>query len=134
MDDDFEKCVQYIEEKYHRELIWTLIGMTIFTLTFFMLVYITVRVTALVYKTDKVLPGMLVCLCLSLLCGIGYYYTELRSFQTHRFCVTDHRSACVDNFLPILSEFFLSIAITLNVAKWLYFLFRIRTSIKIERK
>ena len=38
----------------------------------------------------------------------------------------------MDNFIPILPELFLAIAVGLNVSKWVYFLLRIRSFISIE--
>lgn len=106
----------------------------VFVFTLVLLVLVTVKVTKMTWQQDKVLPCMLFNLCFSMVSCINYYAYELYTEITYASCYYTHRYICSTNFAPMLPEFFLGIAITLNVSKWIYFLWRITTFIKIEKQ
>ena len=98
-----------------------------------MMIAASVKVTRMVWKGDKFLPLMFYMLSASLVCSIGYLLLHLYANHTNANCGEMTKGFnCWTEWFSILPEFFLAIAVSCNIAKWIYFLMRIRTFIKIE--
>ena len=101
----------------------------ILCLTFFVLVYITYKVIRKVGTSDKVIPLMLFFLQLSALSTMAFFIYDCRVL---RLDAEFNSNACSSTILPTLSNIFLSIAVLLNVNKWIYFTMRIQSRINIR--
>lgn len=106
--------------------------MVIYLATLVLLIAVTVKVVKMVWKSDKILPLMLFSLSASILGMLFFYAFQIITTATHTDCTEDKTYMCMVNYMTILNEFFLSIAVTLNANKWIYFLMRINTFVRIE--
>lgn len=92
--------------------------------------YAAYKTAKLVWPKEKVIPVMLVFLSLSLLGSFCFFlWSLLRVYQwPYPPTVPDQvlaQEACELSVFPFLPVIFLSVAVILNIDKWLYFYFRI---------
>ena len=99
--------------------------------TLILFVIATVKATKLVWPQEKMIPTMLVFLCLSLFGSFAYFlWTLLRTYKypfksTVPVGPVYPEEACELSVFPFLPAVFLAVAVILNIDKWLYFYFRI---------
>jgi hypothetical protein len=97
------------------------------------MLYLTVKVKRLVWKRDKILPLMLMSLSGSVLAFICYYVFELVSEYHLEWQNGDSYSyACCVSYFPNLPAFLLSQGILLNLNKWIQYLLKILSFVKVQ--
>ena len=96
------------------------------------LMYLTHKVYKMVWIHEKAVPCMMVALCVTLLSLILYFIFLISSVQNPAWCCDDESScSCVSSVLSGAPQFFLAIAVILNLNVWVYFRLRINAFIKI---
>ena len=133
MSNNETNCIQHHLQNKQSITQWSEAMISVDTICLIIIFFISLKVTKMVWHGDKFLPLMLYCLQISLLGQILYYIFQIHIVKTNADCgIQSTAFICIDNFIPILPELFLAIAVGLNVSKWVYFLLRIRSFISIE--
>jgi len=92
------------------------------------MVKVTHKAKQLVWPHEKMIPFMLVFLCLSLLGGFTYFSWSLLRVYSYPFpsgTEMSHEQICEQTAFPFIPVFFLTIAVILNINKWIYFYVRV---------
>jgi hypothetical protein len=103
-------------------------------LSLVVIVYITVKVTKMVWKAEKIIPVMLIFLDLSILSLILYFLMSIFNNIEYWPCNKNgsDNTQTIDSIYVLTSTLpsaFLAMAVTLNCNKWIYFTVRIRAFI-----
>ena len=109
---------------------YIMIGITLFLLP--IMLYMTVKVFRLVWPNEKVVPMMLVMLCLTLVSCIGYYSFIIYSWNHTRWnCEFGRERNCLSYSFSYAPAFCLANSVILNLNKWIYFKLRINAFVKV---
>ena len=109
---------------------YLMIGVTLLLLP--ILVYMTVRVTGMVWENEKVVPLMLITLCFTLLNLLLYWSYVIYSTNHPEWSCSDAISyKCESSVFAYLPALFLANAVILNLNKWVYFKLRINAFIQV---
>ena len=96
------------------------------------LMFLTVKITRLVWKNDKTVPLMLIMLCVTLITLILYYSSLIKSKLSPAWCCTEDTSCvCLSSMSSEMPAWCLAIAIILNLNKWIYFKLRINAFVQV---
>jgi hypothetical protein len=96
--------------------------------------WVTLKVSYLVWKQDKVLPLMLASLTTSLLMFILYFIFTVESEYNLAWQNGYAKSyTCGAVYMTQLPAFFLVIGILLNLNKWIYFCLRISSTVVVGK-
>ena len=108
-----------------------LIMAIIISFTFLVLLYITVKVIQKVGASDKVIPLMLVFLQLCALCNVAFLAYQCINIRRNPE-VTEN--LCFTTMLSNGSSMFLTLAVLMNINKWVYFTLRIQSHINVRQR
>jgi hypothetical protein len=92
------------------------------------MIIVTHKAKQLVWPHEKIIPFMLIFLCLSLLGGFLYFSWSLIRVYSFPFppgTEMSHEQICEQTVFPFIPVFFLTIAVILNINKWIYFYIRV---------
>ena len=130
--NDTLECIQSVlnNEQSQDAASYIMIGVTLFLLP--ILVYMTVRVFRLVWPNEKVVPIMLVMLCITLITLIAYFSFLIYSTNRPEWqCSDSKEQKCVSGIFAFAPAICLANAVILNLNKWIYFKLRINAFVKI---
>ena len=104
-----------------------------------LLTYVTIRVKQMVWKEDKIIPLMLVLMCLTMYSTVLYFLFENVLFFTsmqNAYCRllagdASYGFVIFECFLRTNQSFFLGIGAMLNLNKWVYFNLKIGSIIRV---
>jgi len=131
-DEEYQLCLESTEagKKSNDISSYIFIVLTCFLLA--VLLYTTYRVHKLVWANDKVIPMMLVMLNLATFSMIVYFVLNVASDMYPEWaCSLSPSYLSCAAFIASAPLFFLSIAVVLNINKWMYFHFRVIAFVKV---
>ena len=106
--------------------------MTLTVLVLVIMACLAYQVCKMVYPKEKIVPLMLIWLCLTLLLLlVDWIYTLYTFTHPEWSCGNSRNSECMGSVFTGLPSFALSIAVVLNLNKWIYFKLRINAFIKV---
>jgi hypothetical protein len=99
---------------------------------------ITLKVKKLVWQQEKVIPLMLMCMCLTLYWltfFFLYYNIFMATFMMETACTVPAPKAFAvgETYFAWLPSYFLGVGCILNLSKWCYFLMKIWAFVRIGR-
>ena len=107
-----------------------MIGVTLFLLP--IMVYMTIKVFRLVWPKEKVVPFMLVMLCITLITLVGYFsFLIYNTNHVEWHCLGSRGHECVSETMIFMPALCLANAVILNLNKWIYFKLRINAFVKV---
>ena len=107
-----------------------MIAVTLFLLP--IMVYMTIRVFRLVWPKEKVVPYMLVMLCITLVTLVGYFsFLIYNTNHAEWNCLASRGHECVLETMVFMPALCLANAVILNLNKWIYFKLRINAFVKV---
>lgn len=97
------------------------------------LVWLTLKVKTLVWDSDKILPLMMVCLSSSIICWLFYFIFVL---YTEKYIVWSFQGSdsynCTFVWATNLPAYALSLAVILNLNKWIHYLLKIVAFVRVN--
>ena len=127
-----EDCVKSQQEEQKAILISSSIFLFLTTMLLGLMIYLTIKVSHLVWMNDKIVPIMLACLCMSVISLMLFYIEQMVQYTAVNWtCGTNDSFECIQNISLNLPSFFLANAILLNINKWIYFTMKIFAFIKV---
>ena len=107
-----------------------MIGVTLFLLP--VMVYMTIRVFRLVWPNEKVVPIMLVMLCVTLITLIVYFcFLLIQASHAKWQCENSRSQLCAVEIIATAPALCLANAVILNLNKWIYFKLRINAFVRV---
>ena len=96
------------------------------------LLFMTVRICRMVWKTEKAMPMMLITLMITLASLIGYFSFLIESVRYPKWCCSKASNCtCIQSVLADMPAFCLANAVILNLNVWIYFNLRIKAFINV---
>ena len=109
-----------------------MIAITLLILCFMM--FITYKITRLVWPREKGIVSMLYMLCLTVASLVIYWSFNISDMRNPDWACNDESVqsyVCAQSFVVEMPAFLLANAVTLNLNKWIYFKLRINAFIKV---
>ena len=107
-----------------------MIGITLFLLP--IMSFMAVRVCKMVWANEKIVPLMLVTLCMTLIALVAYWSFLIRAYNAVEWSCNGTKSYnCAAEICDYLPAVFLANAVVLNLNKWVYFKMRINAFINV---
>ena len=107
-----------------------MIAITLLLLPIF--IYMTVKVSRMVWRNEKAVPLMFIILCVTLLSMVVFYAFLIVSMKNPEgWCHATPKYMCMQSYIDNMPSICLANAVILNLNKWVYFMLRISAFIKV---